>query len=123
MGTIFHKGVAYSGSPATWGQINGTLSEQADLNTALGAKQNVSDADTWTPPVTQANDVAIFDNLNPNYGYDIWFVNSSNSSDLKIPKWTKLKREDGTMTGTMKLTYTISGGTNGSSQFRLRIEK
>jgi len=123
MGTIFHKGVAYSGSPSTWGQINGTLSDQSDLNTALGLKQNVSDADTWTPPITQANDVVIFDNLNPNYGYDIWFVNSSNSADLKIPKWTKLKREDGTTTGTIKLTYTISGGTNGTSQFKLRIAK
>lgn len=123
MGTIFHGGIPYSGSPSTWGQINGTLSNQSDLNTALGLKKNVADSDSWTETVTQANGVAVFDNLNPDYGYHIEFVSNSNSADLKIPKWTKLKREDGTTTGTMKLTYTISGGTNGTSQFKLRIEK
>ena len=123
MGTIFHGDVAYSGSPSTWGQINGTLSNQSDLNTALGLKKNTADSDSWTEAVTQANGVAVFDNLNPDYGYHIEFVSTSNSTDLKIPKWSKLKREDGTTTGTMKLTYTISGGTNGTSQFKLRIEK
>jgi hypothetical protein len=123
MGTIFHGGVPYSGSPATWGEINGTLSDQADLNTALGLKKNVADSDAWTSAVTQANGVAVFDNLDPSYGYDIKYVSSGNSASIQIPIWTNLKQEDGTTTGTIKLTYTILGGTNGASQFKLRILK
>ena len=79
--------------------------------------------DKYTPLVTQSNGVVVFDNLNPNYGYELQFNNISNATSNAIPKWTNIKREDGTTTGTMKLTYTISGGTNGSSQFALRIEK
>ena len=123
MGTIFHIDEAYSGAPSTWGQINGTLSNQSDLNTALSAKKNVDDSDSWTDAVTQANGVAVFDNLNPNYGYHIEYVIPSNGTSISVPKWTNLKQENGTTTGTIKQTYTISGGTNGTSQFKLRIEK
>ena len=123
MGTIFHGGDAYSGSPTTWGSINGTLSNQSDLNTALSAKKNTADADEYTALVTQANGVVVFDNLNPNYGYEIHYDVPGNGDDIKIPKWTRLKQETGTATGTIKLTYYISGGTNGTSQFCLRIFK
>ena len=123
MGTIFHEDVAYSGSPSTWGQINGTLSNQSDLNTALGLKKNVADSDGWTDAVTQANGVAVFDNLDPNCGYHIEYVIPANGTSIKIPGWTNLKQEAGTTTGTIKQTYTISGGTNGTSQFKLRIER
>ena len=42
MGTIFHQGIPYTGlgTPNTWGEINGTLSNQSDLQTILNTKQN-----------------------------------------------------------------------------------
>ena len=49
MGTIFHQGIPYTGlgTPNTWGEINGTLSNQSDLNTALttisGESYNIND--------------------------------------------------------------------------------
>ena len=65
-----------------------------------------------------------FDNLNPAYGYEIEYViPDTPSTDVKIPKWKKLKQENGTNTDTIKLTYELSGATSGVSQFALRIKR
>lgn len=44
MGTIIRQTVEYTGqgTPNTWGEINGTLSEQTDLQTVLDTKQLVA---------------------------------------------------------------------------------
>lgn len=77
----------------------------------------------YTPVVTQNNGVAVFDNLNPNYGYNIEYVNTALSSDpVSIPKWTSVKQEAGTETDTIKLTYAVTG-TDGTSQYKLYIKK
>ena len=125
MGTIFHNDIPYTGlgTPNTWGQITGSVSAQHDLQIILNSKKNISDADEYTALATQSNGVVAFDNLNPNYGYSIEYNNPSNSSSVAIPKWTNLSQEAGSNTGTIRLTYTISGGTDGSSQFALRIKK
>jgi hypothetical protein len=117
------KGDTGSGSSVAWGEIYDDISLQTDLVAALNAKKDVADSDTWTSTVTQANGVAVFDNLNPDYGYEICYVSSDNATSVSIPKWTNLKQEDGTSSGTIKLTWTIKGGTDGTSQFRLRILK
>ena len=91
-------------------------------NTSLSAIKNTI-CDEYTPLVTQSNSIVVFDNLDPNYGYKLKFNNDSNATSVSVPKYTDIKREDGTTSGTIKLTYTISGGTNGSSQFVLKIER
>lgn len=125
MGTIFHNDIPYTGlgTPNLWGAITGTLSHQHDLQTILDTKMDKTDKDEYTDLETQSGSEVVFDNLNPNYGYDIEFYNNTNDSSVIIPKWTNLKREPGTNTGTIKYTFTISGGTDGSSQFALRIKK
>ena len=125
MGTIFHNDIPYTGlgTPNLWGAITGTLSNQSDLQTILNTKMDSVNKDEYTAIETQSNGVVVFDNLNPNYGYAIEYVNNTNGDSISIPKWTNLKRENGTDTGTIKYTFTISGGTNGSSQFALRIKK
>ena len=125
MGTIFHNDIPYTGlgTPNLWGDITGTISNQHDLQTILDSKKNVADGDYYTPLETLSNGIVVFDDLNPDYGYAIEFWNTSNSASVAVPKYTNIKQETGTEAGTIKLTYTISGGTNGSSQFALRIKK
>jgi len=125
MGTIFHNDIPYTGlgTPNTWGQITGSISNQHDLKTILDYKLDTDEKDIYTPLVTQSNGVAVFDNLDPTYGYQIEFNNASDSASIDVPKYTNISREPGTDTGTIKLTYTISGGTDGSSQFALRVKK
>ena len=89
----------------------------------ISGKADKTELDSYTELVTQANGKAVFDNLNPNYGYEIEWDDSSASGDLSIPKWTNVKKESGTNAGTIKYTYTISGGTDGTSKFALRIKK
>lgn len=74
----------------------------------------------YTSPVTQTSDTVTFNNLNPNYGYEIFYVSPDTEvNDLTIPKWTNVSK---TISGDyMSLTYTISGGISGSSQFALKI--
>ena len=85
------------------------------------------EVDEFTASVTQANDKVVFDDLNPDYGYKICFDDQGATGDLSIPKWTNVKKETATNSTLsnplIKLTYTISGGTNGTSKFALRILK
>lgn len=85
------------------------------------------EVDEFTSSVTQANDKVVFDDLNPDYGYKICFDDQGATGDLSIPKWTNVKKETATNSTSsnplIKLTYTISGGTNGTSKFALRILK
>ena len=97
-----------------------TYETKSDASTAY---TNLSNAmPDYTDAVTQNNGKAVFDNLDPNCGYDIEYVVSGNADPVVIPKWTALKREDGTETGTIKLTYTVTG-TDGSSQYKLYIKR
>jgi hypothetical protein len=81
------------------------------------------EVDTFTASITQSNGKVVFDNLNPDYGYAIHFDDTGLTGDITVPKWTNVNKTAGTTTGTIKLTYTISGGTNGTSKFMLRILK
>ena len=89
----------------------------------ISGKADITDLDEYTAEVTQANGTAIFDNLNSSYGYKLCFETGSATGDLSIPTWSKITKGAGTNTGTIKLTYTISSGTDGTSKFRLRILK
>lgn len=80
-----------------------------------------------TPSQTQSNNQVVFDDLNPNYGYKLFFDDQGATGDIAVPKWTKVTKASGTNSTSgnplIKLTYTISGGTNGTSKFALRILK
>jgi len=80
--------------------------------------------DDWVKKsVAQSNGTVVFDNLDPDCCYRIEYVLPSNGTYSSIPKWTSVKQEAGTTTGTIKLTYTISGGVDGSSYYKLRRER
>lgn len=96
--------------------------------TAQDAIEALEEADDeFTPSVTQANNSVVFDDLNPDYGYEIWFDDEGAIGDLTVPPWTGVTKATGTNSTVdnplIKLTYTISGGTNGTSKFALRILK
>lgn len=81
------------------------------------------EVDEWTAAVTQSGTTVTFDNLNPAYGYKLFWDSASATGDLSVPRPVNINQTSGTNTGTIKLTYTIKGGTSGSSQFKLRILK
>lgn len=97
--------------------------------TALDGAINSLDEelDEFTPSITQANNSVVFDNLNPDYGYKICFDDEGATGVLTVPTWTGVTKATGTNSTVdnplIKLTYTISGGTNGTSKFALRILK
>jgi len=96
--------------------------------TAQDAIEALEDADDeFTPSVTQSNGTAVFDDLNPDYSYEICFDDEGATGVLTVPTWTSVSKSTGTNSTAgnplIKLTYTISGGTNGSSKFALRILK
>ena len=67
----------------------------------------------------------IFTDLDPNYAYELYYYSpDSQYNSLSIPKWTYVTKElvyNSTLgRNTMNLTYGISGGTDGSSQFVLK---
>lgn len=64
-----------------------------------------------------------FDNLNPDYGYEIEYEVPSAATTITVPTYTAVTQGAGTNTGTIKLTYTLSGATSGTDQFSLRIKK
>lgn len=76
--------------------------------------------DNWSEVVTQNNGTVTFTGLNPYLGYKLYFL-SNDTGNLSIPKWTNINKT--ISNGRMTLTYTISGGTNGSTQCVLRILK
>ena len=88
----------------------------------ISGKADRTELDYYTDTQTQSNGQVVFDNLEPNVGYEINYVTTS-TGNLSIPKWTNINKTSGTNLNTIKLTYTISGGTDGSSKFRLRIMK
>lgn len=102
--------------------------DQSD-NTAVDYIKNkptIPVVDEFTASIAQANGKVEFDNLNPLYGYELFWDDRGANFDVDntaIPHAIHTKREAGTNTGTIKLTYTIQGGTNGSSYFALRILK
>jgi len=73
----------------------------------------------YTSAVTQSGSTVTFTGLNPNFGYEIHYVSpNSQTGNLSIPRWTNVNKS---ISGSnMTLVYTISGGTSGSSQFRLK---
>ncbi len=81
------------------------------------------EVDEFTAAVTQSGTTVTFDNLNPAYGYKLFWDSASATGDLSVPRPVNINQTSGTNTGTIKLTYTIKGGTSGSSQFKLRILK
>ena len=92
----------------------------AYVSGAISGKADDSDLDEWTSAVTLATVgsdlVAVFDNLDDNYGYDVFGAD-------ELLNYTAYTKTTGTQTGTVKLTYTFSNGTAGVSQARLRIFK
>ena len=106
----------------TQSHASSTYETQANASTAYSTLSGA--LPYYTDVVTQNNGKAVFDNLDPSYGYDIEYVNSVlNNGVISIPKWSSVEQEAGTNTGTIKLTYTIVGGTDGSSQYKLYIKK
>ena len=77
--------------------------------------------DDWTDLVTQSNGVVVFDNLNENYGYKLYFDDNGATGNISVPTWTNINKTAGTTSG-IKLTYTVNG-TNNVSKFKLRILK
>lgn len=78
--------------------------------------------DNWSEIVTQSNGMMMFTGLDPDLGYKLYVLSSNEDiGDLSIPKWTSINKT--ISSGQMTLTYTISGGTNGSTKGVLRILK
>lgn len=88
----------------------------------ISGKADKTELDKFTAEVTQANGAVVFDNLDSSHGYELCYETGSSTGDLSIPTWAKVTKGSGTNSG-IKLTYAISGGTDGTSKFRLRILK
>ncbi len=73
--------------------------------------------DDWTAVVDVASDgeTVVFDNLNSSYAYDLYIEN-------RLATVTNITQENGTNSGTVKLTYTVSGAEAGDN-CKLRILK
>ena len=80
-------------------------------------------ADDFTASVTQANGKATFDDLDPNFGYDLYFDDQGATGSITVPTWSgTYTKSSGTTSGTIKLAYDVNG-TDGSSKWALRILK
>ena len=90
---------------------------------AMTNKELTDSKDSWTESVTQASGKAVFDNLNPNYDYKLFFDDEGATGDITVPSITGVNKVAGTTTGTIKLSYTVNGGTDGTSKYKLRILK
>jgi len=76
--------------------------------------------DNWSEMVVQNNGTLTFTRLDSALGYKLYiFSNDTDTGDLSIPKWTNINKT--ISNNEMTLTYTISGGTNGSTKGVLRI--
>lgn len=88
--------------------------------------------DEYTAYATRTNGKVTFDNLNPDYGYDLeWETVDANGVDavdaagtdhIDVPKWSQVSKTAGTNPGTDKLIYTVDG-VDGETRFCLRIKK
>jgi len=80
--------------------------------------------DYYLTSVTQADGKATFDNLNPNYGYDLYYDDDGATGSVTVPTWAgTYTKTNGTDPGTIKLAYDINGGVNGTSKWTLRVLK
>ena len=80
--------------------------------------------DYYLTSVTQLNGKATFDNLNPNYGYDLYYDDDGATGSVTVPTWAgTYTKTTGTDPGTIKLEYDINGGVNGTSKWTLRVLK
>ena len=90
------------------------------VSSAISGKADDSDLDEWTSAVTASTSgsdvVVVFDNLDDSLGYFPYF-------DDELIGITSLTKGTGTQTGTIKLTYVLSGATSGVTSCKLRILK
>lgn len=90
--------------------------QSGGVYTALSGKADTSALDEWTTGVqTLDGTTFVFDNLSDSYGYDLY-------GDDKLYGISSLSKTTGTNTGTIKLTYTVSGASIGDYGY-LRILK
>ena len=91
----------------------------AYVSSAISGKADDSDLDGWTSAVTAStvgsDVVAVFDDLDNSYGYDLYCVDEL----IGIKSMTK---GTGTNTG-IKLTFVLDGATSGVTSCKLRILK
>lgn len=91
----------------------------AYVSSAISGKADDSDLDGWTSAVTASTSgsdvVAVFDNLDNSYGYDLYCADEL----IGIKSMTK---GTGTSSG-IKLTYVLDGATSGVTSCKLRILK
>lgn len=109
------SGKATKVASATSGNFAG-LDANGDL-TDSGKKP--SDFDEWTTAVTASTSgsdvVAVFDNLSDSYGYNLY-------AEDTLVTVKSVAKGTGTQSG-IKLTYTLSGATAGTTQCYLRVLK
>lgn len=104
-------------------QQNGTSKGTFTANASSNATANII-TDTFTASVTQLNGKATFDNLDPSYGYDLYYDDNGATGSITVPTWAgTYTKSNGTNTGTIKLAYDITNGTDGTSKWALRILK
>ena len=91
----------------------------AYVSSAISGKADSTDLDDWTSAVTAStvgsDVVAVFDDLDNSYGYDLYCVDEL----IGIKSMTK---GTGTNTG-IKLTFVLDGATSGVTSCKLRILK
>lgn len=75
---------------------------------------NKPDLDSWTSEVTVSSSQAVFDNLDDSLGYKL-------VAEDTLVGITAISKTTGTETGTVKMTYTLVGATNGTTKCKLRI--
>lgn len=75
---------------------------------------NKPDLDGWTSEVTVSSSQAVFDNLDDTLGYKL-------VAEDTLVGITAISKTTGTETGTVKMTYTLVGATNGTTKCKLRI--
>ena len=91
---------------------------------AISGKADSSDLDTYLTSVTQLNGKATFDNLDPSYGYDLFYDDQGATGSVTVPTWAgTYTKTNGTNTGTIKLEYDITNGTDGTDKWTLRVLK
>lgn len=89
------------------------------VSTAISGKADDTDLDDWTSSVTASTSgsdvVAVFDDLDDSFGYDLY-------CEDELIGVTDMVKDTGTNTG-IKLTFTLSGATSGTTVCYLRILK
>ena len=91
----------------------------------ISGKADKTELDDFLTPVTQANGKATFTGLTPSHGYSLFMYSpDANNTETTItpPSYTSVKKTISSA-GVMTLEYTISGGTDGTTQWTLRVDK